>query len=287
MAQGTFTKKRINVSFSYGKGQTGEAGVNVTKMTGHRISCKIVQAGQDNSATLSMQVYGMTLAVMNSLARTGVEAQAQMNNFVTVEAGDDVNGMNVVFTGNITYAWPDMTNEPQVVFRVEANESQLDNAKPAEPTSFKGPVPFIKPAQVIAQKMGRTFEDGGVKKILNNPYFFGSGIMQFRQLAAMARVAWVSELNKTVAAWPIDKARPGGNYEISKANGMVTDPVGTQSGILVKTMYKRPIQFGTSINIKSIIDAANNGPWNVQRVEYSLESEMPHGEWFVTIEAQK
>jgi hypothetical protein len=254
-------------------------------MTGHRISCKIVQAGQDHHGTATIQIYGMTLEVMNALAKIGAEAQTIKNNFVTVEAGDDTNGMNRVFTGNITYAWPDMTNAPQVVFRVEANESQAAEGQPAEATSFKGPVPFAQCANAICQKMGRTFENNGVSKILNSPYFYGSGFMQFRQLATMARVGWVSEYNERIAAWPIDGSRGGDSYEISKANGMVADPIGTQSGILVKTLYKRPIKFGSTINVHSIITTANR-TWNIQRVEYSLESQMPHGEWFVTIEAQ-
>jgi hypothetical protein len=286
---GTFTNKKINVSFSIGAGQTGEklGGSSVTALTGHRISCKIVKAGSDNHATATVQIYGMRLEVMVAMARAGPQPQTMQNNFVTIEAGDDTNGMNVVFTGNITYAWPDLTNAPQAMFRLEAMESALDEAKPAEPTSFKGPVPFEQCANAICQKIGRTFESNGVDKILNNPYFYGSGFMQFRQLAAMARVGWTSEDNQTIAAWPIDGSRQGGDYEISKANGMVTDPIGTQTGIIVKTLYKRPLKFGTNINVQSILGDAANGKWAIQRLEYSLESQMPHGEWFVTIEAQR
>jgi hypothetical protein len=284
---GTFTNKKINVKFSLDAATSANLGGSVTALTGHRVSCKVTQAGQNQAATATVQIYGMRLEVMIAMARAGPQPQTMSNNFITIEAGDDTNGMNVLFTGNVTYAWPDLTNAPQAMFRIEAQASALPEAKPAEATSFKGPVPFEKVAQTIVQKMGYTFENNGVSKILNNTYFYGSAMMQFKQLAAMARVGWVSENNQTVAAWPIDKNREGGTYDISKANGMVTDPIGTQGGIIVKTLYKRPLKFGTNINVQSILGKAANGLWAIQRLEYSLESQMPHGEWFVTIEAQR
>lgn len=257
-----------------------------SKLTGHRISCKITQAGVGSKPTASIQIYGMTLSAMNDLARTGLQGQEQRRNTVLVEAGDDENGMSVVFTGTIQYAWPDMTNMPNVVFRVQATGSQFDYVKPAEPTSFKGPTPFDTVGKAIAQKAGRVFESTGINKIINDPYFYGSALSQFAELAKTARVAWHDDNEKTLAAWPMDQSRQGGSYEISKANGMVTDPIGTPTGILVKTLFKRSLPFGTKIDVKSIITQAN-GPWRIQRIEYSLESEMPHGEWFMTIEAQR
>ena len=286
---GSFVHRRINVSFSMGQGATGAAGLTNWNITGKRVSAKIILPGQGVKGSCSLQVYGMTLSAMNALSKTGWQAAKVRENTVRVEAGDDENGMSTVFEGTITYAWPDMTNQPQVVFRVEAQTGQFDAVKPAEPTSFKGPTPFKTAAEAIAKKFSkpRMLQLGSITKMLDSPYFYGSALKQFESLAKQARVAWVDENEKILAAWPMNGARPGGGGNvISKETGMVADPIGTQTGILVKQLFTRGLTFGTTVMVKSIIDQAN-GSWAIRRLEYSLESEMPHGEWFVTIDAYK
>ena len=272
-----------------GQGATGAAGSKNYSMIGKRISAKIVLAGMGFKGTCSLQIYGMTLSEMNALSHTGWILTEQRANTVTVMAGDDDNGMSEVFTGIIGYAWPDMTNQPQVVFRVEAQGGLVDALKPAEPTSFKGATPFRTAAQTIAQKFHkpRMLEIFNINKTLNSPYFYGAALMQFQYLAKAARVAWVDEDEKTLAVWPIDKARGGGDggAVISKYTGMVADPIGTPGGIIVKQLFTRPYKMGSTVTVQSIIDQAN-GTWSIGRIEYSLESEMPHGEWFTTIEAK-
>lgn len=285
---GRFTHKRINVSFSLGQGATGEAGLHNANLLGKRISAKIVQPGPGIAGSCSLQIYGMRLDDMNALSKTGWIGLSLKNNTVLVEAGDDENGMSEVFAGNIIYAWPDMTNMPQVVFRVEAQTGTFDGVRPAQPTSFKGPTPFATAAQAIAQKFStpRALELNGIQKMLDSPYFYGSALSQFKALAKSARVAWIDENQKTLAAWPMMQPRGGGNTIISKETGMVADPIGTPNGILVRQIFTKPLKYGTQVTVQCIIKPAN-GNWNITKLEYSLESEMPHGEWFVTITAYK
>ena len=283
---GSFVHRRINVSFSFGQGNTGQAGSRTSTLTGKRISAKISLAGAINKGTASLQIYGMTLSEMNALSKTGWTVLEARPNTILVEAGDDENGMSEVFTGTIIYAWPDMTNQPNVVFRVEAQSGSFDGVRPAKPTSFKGPTPFKTAAQSIAQKFfkPRQIELGNITQMLDSPYFYGSALSQFASLAKAARVQWIDENEKTLAAWPNQQARAGGSGIISKETGMVADPIGTQDGILVRQLFSKPFAYGTNVTVKSIIDAAN-GVWSIRRVEYSLESEMPHGEWFMTLDA--
>ena len=285
---GSFVHRRIDVSFSLGQGATGEAASQNSSLLGKRISAKIIALGQIEHATASIQIYGMTLSAMNALSRAGWNADKMKPAQITVMAGDDQNGMSKVFAGQIVYAWPDMTNQPQVVFRIEAQGSSFDGIKPAEPTSFKGQVPFQQPAQAIAKKfhVPRQLELNGITKMLENPYFFGSPLQQFAALAKQARVLWVDENEQTLAAWPLDGQRSGSGGEvISKETGMVADPIGTPYGVIVKQLFRKPYGIGKRITIKSIIDQANRS-WRINRLDYSLESEMPNGEWFVTVEGR-
>jgi hypothetical protein len=285
---GSFVHRRINVSFSLGLGSTGLAGLSNSTLIGKRISAKIIVPGPGIAGSCSLQIYGMPLSDMNALAKTGWIGLQQKNSTVLVEAGDDQNGMSEVFAGNIIYAWPDMTNMPQVVMRIEAQTGSFDGVKPAQVTSFKGPTPFMTAAQSIVQKFAnpRTLETTGINKMLDSPYFYGSALSQFKSLAKAARVAWVDENQRTIAAWPMQQSRPGGGTLISKETGMVADPIGTPNGILVRQLFSKPYKYGTAVTVQCIITPAN-GSWSIAKLEYSLESEMPHGEWFTTITAIK
>lgn len=289
---GSFVHRRINVYFSLGMGSTSTAGFAASSLLGKRISAKIVLPGSGVKGTASLQIYGMRLEDMNELSKTGWQAIEARNNTILVTAGDDENGMSDVFEGTIVYAWPDMTNQPQVVFRVEAQSGAFDGVRPVKPTSFKGTVPFQTVAQTIAQKFfkPRQLDISGIKQQLDNPYFFGSAFQQFHYLAKAARVSWIDENEKVLAAWPLLGSRAGGvgsgGNIVSKETGMVADPIGTPQGILVRQLFNKPYPFGTTVNVKSIIKPAN-GEFVIRRIEYSLESEMPHGEWFVTLDAWK
>ena len=287
----SFVHRKIVTSFSYGAGATGQAGVANVKLTGLRTSAHITNASGDGSkAELSLQVYGMPLSLMNKLSVIGMQSAIyQRKNTVLVEAGDDVNGMNVVFQGNVNRAWPDMQNQPQVPFRVEATGGSFDAVKPGQPISYQGPTKASVILQNVAGQMGRSLEMSTkvANLMLTDPYFFGSPYKMMEEIGKALRIGWTDENEQTLAAWPMMGGRDGGDVIlISKDTGMVNDPVATPSGILVKKLYDRPIKMAQKVEVKSIIDQAN-GSWQITKIDYSLESETPHGEWFVTLEAFK
>ena len=56
-----------------------------------------------------------------------------------------------------------------------------------------------------------------------------------------------------------------------------------QAAVDVTTTYNPSIQFGGQIQIQSDLTPAC-GTWAVTYVEHELESEIPHGKWFSTIQ---
>jgi hypothetical protein len=286
----TFVQRKINVSFSYGQGATGESGLTNTKLQGLRTSVKVIKAGDGAMGSASIQIYGVPLSLMNQLSVVGLQATMLKNNSVLVEAGDEVNGMAEVFRGTITYAWPDMQNAPQTVFRIEAQAGAFNQVKPSDPTAFSGTVEVATVAKQLAGKMGLVFENNGIVGKISNPYFYGSARSQMLALAKAARFAWSDDDQKTLAIWPMDKGRTtsaGSLVFAPPPDGiMVGYPIGTPTGILVKGEFSRPVAFGSKITVKSQLTSAN-GEWNITRLEYSLEQEMPHGEWFIIAEASK
>ncbi|MBS0369004.1 MAG: hypothetical protein JSS57_07380 [Proteobacteria bacterium] len=291
----SFVHRKIRVSFGLGQGQTGESGTNTVTVEDKRVSCRVVAAGTDQMVC-SLQLYGLTKSLMNQLANVGAQAGNLKKNTVLVEAGDSENGMNVVFQGDIIYSWPDFQSAPQVVHRIEAKMGAFTGVKPADPTSFDGDVKIETVIKTIAGKMGMIPQINGNLGTISNPYFYGAAMAQMKALASAGRFAWVADNQNILAAWPFNSSRgagtagggnAGGSNLISKDTGMVGSPIGTPTGVLVKQIFSKPKTWGTSISIQSENIPEANGSYTINRVDYSLESEMPKGEWFNTFDCYK
>ncbi len=275
-----FVQRRINVSFS-GSNVPGGA-----DLTGHRVQARISLAGPGTAAQCHCAIYGMTLEMMNKLALIGYQGLAYKKNVISIWAGDDVNGMSEVFTGDIIQAWPDMQAQPQVAFRVEATQAQWPKIKKVKPSSYSGATPVETPAKDFAKEMGFQLENNGVKAVLYSPYFRGTAVQKMFALGRHGRFNWTVENNKTLAMWPLEGVRKLPEFEVSKETGMVSSPVAWQGGIIVKLEFTKLIRQGQPINVKSIITEAC-GSWNVGQVDLALDALVPKGEWFITLKCYK
>src|SRR5574337_421524 len=102
----SFTKKRIDVTITLGKGQVGEDGFDTIQLTNHRTIVNIANAGGDSMGALQMRMYGLTPDLMNRLTTIGpIATTVFAKNAVTISAGDDVTGVSQVFVGTINQAW--------------------------------------------------------------------------------------------------------------------------------------------------------------------------------------
>lgn len=278
-------ERLINVTFTLGEGSFGDTGQNTVKLSGLRISAKIVKAGGPSMSTLQMQVYGMTLSQMNQLSTLGMAPRLVRRNTVLVEAGDANSGMGTVFIGTITNAWADMQSAPDVPFRVEAHTGLIEAVSVQPPSSFTGPTSVATIMSGLAVAMGLTFENNGVKTVLANPYFYGSPREQAKACAEAAGCEWIIDGNK-LAIWNVGGFRGGEIPLISKLTGMDNYPSYTSMGISVRTLFNPSIGYGGKIKVESTLKPAS-GEWVVFSLDYDLESKVPKGRWFTTIGAAR
>jgi hypothetical protein len=91
--------------------------------------------------------------------------------------------------------------------------------------------------------------------------------------------------NGTLAVWPKlgNRQSAGSTLEISKETGMVGIPGFTEGGVVVKKLFDRNINYGTKMIVKSDVVTVANREWTIYRIDYTLESMVPHGDWFATI----
>ena len=281
-------RRIISVTFQLATGSkpfNDADGSNSVTLDGLRTSAKITKAGGAAMSTLDLRMYGMTKSVMDKLNTLGMAIRVFDSNYVTVQAGDDVNGVATVFYGSIVNCWADFQAQPDVALNCIATEGLIPALKPSSPRSYTGPADVAVILSGIAQEIGYDFENNGVKVILPKPYFFGSPRNQAYAAAKQANIGIALD-NKTLAIWNLGEARGGQIPLISPTTGMVGYPAYTSKGIAVKTVFNPAIGFQQKINIESSLTQAS-GEWTVYGLAHDLEANTPNGQWFTMLEASR
>ncbi len=283
MAASSYVQRKINVVFTLGIGTWGQSGADTVTLSGLRVSAEITKAGGKSMGELQMRVYGMTQSQMNKLSTLGMMVQEVRRNNVAIMAGDDVNGMSLVYEGTIFDAWVDHEGDPETVFNVIGHAGLFEAIKPVPARSYSGTADAAVIMADIAGQMGLAFENNGVSVPLSNPYYAGTARVQAERCADAANINWIID-NGKLAIWPMGGSRGGVVPLISPATGMVGYPAYNSSGIVVKSLFNPSIVYGGAIEVQSSLTPAC-GKWVVQTLAYNLESETPNGAWFCQMRA--
>lgn len=285
----SFVRRVLDVTFALGTGEFGGSGATNVKLSGLRVSAKVVKGVGPSMSRASVSIYGMTLSMMNQLSTLGMVVlptdQIRRNN-VTIEAGDEGGAMSTVFDGTISRAWEDFQAAPEVAFQVEAFTGLYEAVKPAEPTSYGDGTPVVTIMEKLAGDMELKFENNGVDGVLSYPYHYGSARDQAQRAADAAGINMIID-DKKLAIWPRGQAREGSSVPlVSPQTGMIGYPTYTSKGILVRKIYDPAIVYGTKIQIESQLTGAN-GEWIIQTLDYDLDANLPGGQWSQTMNAAR
>jgi len=283
----TFSRRRINLRFTLGRGDFGAAGEDAVELTGYRVSATIDKTGGVSFTTTNLRVWGLPLDVMNKLIilGRGIAQNARERNTVTISAGDDESGLSVVFVGNIIECWADFNSSPEVCLNVFASAGYVDKLKPVPPTSYKGTVDARTVMAGIAAQMSPPvpLEDGGVDVKLSNPYY--PGTLWDQALDCAREGQFNLFLDDTVLAiWPRGGSRGGLIPDIGPDTGLVGYPAHTQGGIEFTTLFNPSIVFGGRVKLRSILSPVIGDTWTPAIVTHELEAEMPNGKWFTNVQ---
>jgi hypothetical protein len=281
----TFSQRAIDLTFQLGTGSFGETGSNTVTVSGLRVSAKITKAGGRSMSSAQLRIYGMTRSVMNSLSTLGMVATLQRRNTVTVQAGDVGPQMATAFIGTIVNGYIDFQSMPEVAFQVEAYSGVIEAVKPIPPSSFPGTADVALIMQGLARQAGLNFENNGVTTKLTNEYFAGSAREQMLACAEHANIEWLID-NGTLAIWPKNGKRRTGTAVVSPQTGLVGYPSYTSKGISLRTLFNSTIRLGDAIEVRSDLKEAC-GAWNVFNLDHDIEAQVPHGQWFSTMNAAR
>lgn len=273
-----FVRRKVTANLSF----HGEGGaLQNLSYNGFRVQADIRVKGPQ-AGTATVKIYGLSESHMNALSRVPFRPVSVGNNTLQILAGDENNGMSVVFEGTVIQAWPDMQKMPEVYLRIDAVPGAYEAVKPVDPTSFSGATQYKDVASKIIEKFGLPFENNNIQGVLMDPYYWGTARQQMMMFAQDTRLGWIQE-NGIVAVWPKDGHRTNaGEVYVSPETGMVTAPMAAPGGIIVRTLFNKSIKYASTMRVKSRIKLAN-GSWTIAALSYQLDAETPHGGWFATI----
>lgn len=302
MQGSSFTAKRIEVDFNF-----VETGKTLT-ISGHRVSCQIVQGGLETGVMCSLRIDGMQLSDMNHLSTMTVGPISQTVNTIVVKAGSAGEKLATIFQGGVIEAFADFAGSPETAFVVTALTMAVPGAQPITPTSYPSGATIAHIVQAIASKGSLNFQNNGVTQQLSGSlYFWGTVADQLAAVASASRISYAIA-NDVVTIWP-----PGtlpsdeSAIEVSSTTGMIGYPAFSQHGVVLKTIFNPNVAFRSTIHLKSEYAPAvwvngsgqlnrlggknvyppSSGKWVVINVQHDIQAETPGGVWETKIVATR
>jgi hypothetical protein len=251
-----------------------------------RTICNINFGNGSVVPTAEVIIYGLNMPAMLKLMRIRWRDIRSMQNMIKVEAGEQGGELTTVYEGNITFGYVDMSNAPDVAFRITSSTSILDMYTAATPITFKGETPVVQALSTIAAEMGYELENNGVPDSLTmkDVTLTDTNLNKIRALCKRYQIDLYVE-QKRISIAPQGGARDIPIATLRPGSGLIGYPAPTMQGVDVRCLYSPAIRFGGVIRIADSIMETCNGDWRVFGVTLSLESEVPGGNWFMDIRA--
>ena len=276
----SFVERDIRVTITLGGGKFGSTVEDTVVVSGHRITCDIVQYGAGSMGEANVRIYGLPLELMNRMTTVGpVMVSMPFANAIKIEAGEVGKTLTNIYEGSIWQAWGDFSGMPDVALNVIARAGMNQALKPSQPLSYSGPVQAYKVMQTLAQQGGYAFENNGVNAILVDPYLKGTLITQMRSVARAAHINATIDRG-TLAIWNKGGYRNGTIPVVGPGNRLVGYPSFTSSGVLVRTEFLHEAVMGGRLQIEGSQLTMVNATWTISQVTHNISAQMPGGPWF-------
>lgn len=267
----SFTKKLIEIHFTLGQGAFGGKG-NSKIVKGLDCRVEIQKPGLPAKNTLKATVTGMLLEDMEQLTTLSFKALGVEKNKIAVFAGDEKEGVSLVFAGDISNAFANF-NAPDIQFQVEAMTGYYPSITPAPPKTYNGETDVGQILETLAKEMGYAFKNNGASVKLENPVLNGSP-MEKAQMAAKAAGIDLLLDDETLICGP-----PGsGNGDtetnavlLAKETGLIGYPSFNNQGLVLKSYYNAALKHGGLVRVESIVPKAS-GTWRITKLSHKLQN---------------
>jgi hypothetical protein len=281
---GSFTNKLLRASLILPQGNFPGTSSNTLVLEGYRMSARLTGAGNyTNQCELS--IYGMKQADMNAVTvlwGQGGNPQNINAKAILVLESNDGSGYLQVFEGQFFDAQPDYKSLPDVNLHVTCMTGYGAQILPVQPSSFSGAVDVAGLAEQLAGQMGFAFEDNGVTGQLHTPYYAGTLMDQFRELARDANFDYYFDAKGTLIICPSNQPRQSQNAVVlSPTSGLIGYVTLTRyGGVELDCLFSPAISLGSAVQVQGSQVPGTNGLWFPFKFVTELESIKPSGRWF-------
>lgn len=248
---------------------------------GLRTICNIQFGGGAIMPYAEIIIYGLRLDVMHKLMRVRWQDINSMLNTIRVETEGAI-----VYEGNITFAYIDTSNAPNVSLRIRSITAIYESLAPAVPVVYFGERSVAGIIEDIATKMGYSFVNNGVPDTLvaDDLTLEDTDLNKIRKLCRDYQIDLYIE-NRSITITPQGASRDIRIPLITPKTGLIGYPVPTMQGVDFRCLYDPMIRFGGLVRIQDSLMETTNGDWRIFGTTIQLESEMPGGAWFIDVRA--
>ena len=277
----SFTRKQIRIGLALYKDEQKRTLV----YEGVETHVSIEKPGEPDQNKATVELYNISMDAMRDMTTLSFKPLQTKKNLIVIYAGDETEGMNLCFAGEIDTAYADFSGAPTIKMHIEAAAGSYPSLKASPPIAVKGSQSAASLIEQFAKESGYTFLNNGVTSSVKNAVLNGSPIQKARTVAGMVGCELIIDDNQ-IKIQPYDKGLDQGNAVLmSKDSGMLGYPTFTSEGISLKCLYNPDLQLGGMIEVKSIVPGAE-GKWKITKLSHSLvaNSNAP-ADWFSSIEA--
>ncbi|WP_432785027.1 hypothetical protein AAEX37_01948 [Oligella sp. MSHR50489EDL] len=259
-------------------------GQNALSATGFRV---LADVSYGNGAILPIafvKIYGLSAEKMNKLLRVQWNTMGALMNKVRLEAGNHGEELHNVFEGNITFAYPDYSESPNIALVIEAQSASEHLIRAADPVTHEGQVDVVTLIELIVKRIGLDFKNDGFSKQVSNITLNDTDIAKILRLSRAYEFDYYLDGN-LITITEQGKPRKLKVPVITPKTGLIGYPVPSIKGIDFKCLYDPLVRFGAVVRIKDSIIEPANGDWKIYGLRLVLEANQPNGAWFCEVNA--
>lgn len=280
----SFVQRKLTLTVTLGAGDFGDSGTsNTATLEGYWADATITKSNLPAGDSCEVRVWGISQTLANQISRLGKPLSADRKNLLSIQAGDDVSGMTLLFNGLIWTAYQDFEAMPEVALVMTCNSGVQPYTTPGAPFTYNGTIDAANIAQTLATQMGLGFVNNGVSVQLSSPYLPGTPMEQFNRLKDQADFYGAIDAANVLSIWP--KGSPNGSAQdvtIAPPN-LVGYPQYSDTGIIIRALFQPGLAIGEVFNLQTSITPVN-GQWQTWALRYDL-STRPDGPWFMEVGA--
>ena len=273
-------QKTIRTTIILGEGEFSGGG-NTKVFEGLATTVQVTKAGLPEKNSAEIRIYGLKLSDMDQLTFLSYQNLEYRKNRILVEAGDKDGELSVVFKGDISAAFADLSTAPDAVFKISAMTAGWSVLRAESPTSVNGDASAADLIRQFAQSAGFNFVNEGVSESVRNATYNGSPIQKAQQVADEIGAELLID-DETITLMPWNKPR-GDAVFLSDKSGLVGYPSFTNDGISAECFFNPALKLSGQVKIESILPRAS-GYWKIVKLSHDLAA-YTNGRWISKIEA--